>query len=155
MRSLSSQILTSGDKYNEHLETVRSKLENLQVVLKHLRSELWDKLNITDPKEKHRGLKVHLKAANKTGWLEQLEKKEKQVERLQASLASIERFLPLGSDVREQVYWHFPCFKQLVVERKTEETGKSVWLGVTVEKVQVSFFLCIRKKVPSSFNALK
>jgi len=98
---------------------------------------------------------VHLKAANKTGWLEQLEKKEKQVERLQASLASIERFLPLGSDVREQVYWHFPCFKQLVVERKTEETGKSVWLGVTVEKVQVSFFLCIRKKVPSSFNALK
>jgi len=106
-------------------------------VIRHLRGELWEKLNITDAKEKNRGLKHHLKNANKTGWLEQLEKKEKQLEALQTSVLSIERFRPLGVDVKGQVYWHFPCYnKHLVVERKTEDIEKSEWLSVAAEEVE-------------------
>jgi len=135
LKLISNQVLT-GEKYNNHLESIRGKAENLSADVRQLRSELWEKIETTDAeKKKKTHLKDILKKAGKTGWLEQLEKKEKQLDTAQSNLAKTERFTPLGVDSKEQVYWYFPCFKQLVVEKKTEDVEKSQWYSFLPENV--------------------
>lgn len=150
MKLISSQILT-GEKYNNHLETLRGKADNLQAVVRQLRSELWEKVENPDKDKKKGNLKDALKKANKTGWLDQLDKKEKQLDAAQLTLVRTERFMSLGVDSKDQVYWYFPCFKQLVVEKKTDDVEKSEWYSILPEDVQAILDLTKKCKQDKPF----
>lgn len=138
----------AGEKFDEHLEKLKAKVENNRAILTQLRTELYDKMiprddlsKETNVKNLRKGLKSLLKKAEKTAWLEQLEKKEKQLEIVQNNLSNTERFVPLGVDSKEQVYWYFPCYKQLVVEKKSEDAEIIKWYAFQPEDVQGNIFL--------------
>ena len=149
IKAIAIHIISTGEKFNNYLDTAQDKVANLKAVLSQLRAELWEKLNIVDKSKLN--LKTELRKNTKTDWLEQLEKKEKQHETALLNVTKVERFSSLGVDSKEQVYWFFPAFKNLVVEKKID-LEKSSWYSIDHEHIKE--LMSVLKKCKQDKNLL-
>lgn len=149
IKAIAIHIISTGEKFNNYLDTAQDKVANLKAVLSQLRGELWEKLNIVDKSKLN--LKTELRKNTKTDWLEQLEKKEKQHETALLNVTKVERFSSLGVDSKEQVYWFFPAFKNLVVEKKID-LEKSSWYSIDHEHIKE--LMSVLKKCKQDKNLL-